>query len=122
MIGNLANYLRGRRRTGSPFAGVGTGFNLILSSGIAGSHLKFTTRWCKKTRISRQASSFPKHILGPPPNGRYVYGAGPELSNLDSSKLSGEEKRTGSLCTKEALHAICSRIRKSFTYSKIKLM
>ncbi|KAJ0020200.1 hypothetical protein Pint_32427 [Pistacia integerrima] len=50
------------------------------------------------TSISKRAYSFPGHILGPPPNGTYVYGAGPFPSNLVGSKFSGSGKHSGFLC------------------------
>jgi len=43
---------------------------------------------CRNTSIFGLTYSYPKHILGPPPNGTWVYGAGPAPSYLEGSKSS----------------------------------
>uniref|UniRef100_A0A7C9E451 Uncharacterized protein n=1 Tax=Opuntia streptacantha TaxID=393608 RepID=A0A7C9E451_OPUST len=55
------------------------------------------------TSITSRAYSFPGHILGPPPNGTNVYGAGPLPSNRVGSNFSGSGKHSGSLCVEFAL-------------------
>lgn len=57
--------------------GVGIGSYIIFSWGISNFQENFLIKMCRKTRISSRANSFPRHIRGPPPNGTYVYGAGP---------------------------------------------
>lgn len=90
--------LWGRRRTGSPLAGIGNGSTIIFSSGNSLSHLNLLITLCMNTSISNRAYSFPGHILGPPPNGTYVYGAGPFPSNLSGSNFSGSGKHSLFLC------------------------
>ncbi|KAK6944635.1 hypothetical protein RJ641_025737 [Dillenia turbinata] len=79
-------------RMGRPLAGMGIGSTTIFSSGSNFSHLYLFTTLCMNTSISNRAYSFPGHILGPPPNGTNVYGAGPVPSNLLGSNFSGSRK------------------------------
>jgi len=59
-----------------------------FSSGISKSHLNLFTMLCRNTSMFGLTYSYPKHILGPPPNGTWVYGAGPAPSYLEGSKSS----------------------------------
>lgn len=56
-----------------------------------------------KTSISKRAYSFPGHILGPPPKGTNVYGAGPFPSNREGSNFKGSRNTSGFLCVEFAL-------------------
>ncbi|KAK2993517.1 hypothetical protein RJ640_025527 [Escallonia rubra] len=89
---------------------MGMGLTTIFSSGISFSHLNLLTRWCMNTSISSRAYSFPGHILGPPPKGTNVYGAGPLPSNLDGSNFKGSGKNSSFLCVEFALQYICENL------------
>lgn len=91
------------RRTGRPWTGMGIGLQVTFSSGSQSSILKRLTKWCINTSTSSLAYSLPGHILGPPPNGTYVNGAGPFPSNLDGSNLYGSGKYSGFLWVAAAL-------------------
>ena len=56
-----------------------------------------------------RANSLPGHILGPPPNGTNVNGAGPAPSKRDGSNLSGSGKYFGFLCVEFGDHIICAK-------------
>lgn len=83
---------------GRPSTGIGKECNTIFSWGLTIFNLNLVTMLYMNTRISSRAYSFPQHILGPPPNGTKVYGAGPFPSNLVGSNFSGSGKHSGSLC------------------------
>uniref|UniRef100_A0A7C9E2M7 Uncharacterized protein n=1 Tax=Opuntia streptacantha TaxID=393608 RepID=A0A7C9E2M7_OPUST len=88
---------------GSPFSGIGIGLTTICSCGSNFSHLNLFTTLCMNTSISNRAYSLPGHILGPPPNGTNVYGAGPSPSNRLASNFSGFGKYWGFLWVELAL-------------------
>ena len=100
--------LWGWRWIGSPFSGTGDGLYTILSWGINLSNLNLLTKLCVKTSSCNREYSFPGHILGPPPNGTYVYGAGPFPSNLLGSNFSGSGKYSGLLCVAFVFQHSCT--------------
>ncbi|KAK2993514.1 hypothetical protein RJ640_025524 [Escallonia rubra] len=66
-----------------------------------------------KKAPNRRAYSFPGHILGPPPKGTNVYGAGPLPSNLDGSNFKGSGKNSSFLCVEFALQYICENVQEN---------
>lgn len=79
----------------------------IFSLGSTMSNWYFKTTWCKNTSISMRANSFPMHVLGPPPNGTYVYGAGPWPSNRVGSKVSGFGKNLADIFEEAGKYITC---------------
>lgn len=90
--------------------GTGDGLYVIFSFGSAFSHLNLVTRLYKNTSTSSGAYSLPGHILGPPPKGTKVYGAGPFPSNLEGSNFSGFGKYLGFLCVVFTVQCVCKKI------------
>ena len=95
MVAKSNHGMRGFNKIGSPFTGKGSGLIDMSSLGSSRVHENRVTKRWMSTRISMHANSLPGHILGPPPNGKNVYGAGPAPSKRDGSNLSGSGKYLG---------------------------
>ena len=87
--------MRGCRRIGSPFTGNGTTSTTTASLGSSRTHENRVTKRWRIINISMRANSLPGHILGPPPNGTNVNGAGPAPSKREGSNFSGSWKYLG---------------------------
>ena len=92
---NRNHGMRGFNKIGSPLTGKGVGLTDTSSLGSSRVHEKRVTKRWRSVRISMRENSLPGHILGPPPNGVNVYGAGPAPSKRDGSNVSGSGKYLG---------------------------
>ena len=101
--------MRGCRRIGSPFTGNGTTSTTTASLGSLRVHEKRVIRRWRIIKMTMRASSLPGHILGPPPKGTNVNGAGPAPSKRDGSNLSGFGKYLGFRWVELGDHTICAR-------------
>ena len=101
--------MRGWRRIGSPFTGKGMTSTTTASLGSLRVQEKWVTKWWRIMSMTMRASSLPGHILGPPPKGTNVNGAGPAPSKRDGSNFSGSGKYLGFRWVELGDHTICAR-------------